>query len=91
MSAVTFVTRMYTPLAFRETTERWLEAALAAIVAVVWVFVIPLELVLHDPSTGPVAAHTAEPAGPTAEPEAAGAPMNVGAADRPIRLTLPCS
>jgi hypothetical protein len=63
MSAATFVTRTYTPLAFRETTERCLVAALAATVAVVWVFVIPLELVLHDPSTEPVAAQPAEPAG----------------------------
>ena len=50
MSAATFVTRTYTPLAFRETTERWLVAVLATVVAVVWCFVIPLEIVLHEPS-----------------------------------------
>jgi hypothetical protein len=39
-------TRTYTPLALREPAERWLVAALAAIVAVVWCLVLPLELVL---------------------------------------------
>ena len=50
MSAATFVTRTYTPLAFREETERWLIATLAVIVAVVWCCVIPLEIVLHGSS-----------------------------------------
>ena len=85
MSAATFVTRTYTPLAFRETTERWLVAVLATVVAVVWCFVIPLEIVLHDPSAGPVAARTAQRR--PAEPER---PAQ-RSADRPIRLTLPCS
>jgi hypothetical protein len=47
MSAASFVTRWYTPLASREETERWVVAALATIVAVVWCLVLPLELVLH--------------------------------------------
>ena len=63
MSAATFVTRTYTPLALRETTERRLVAVLATVVAVVWCFVIPLELVLHDPGAGPVSSRTAKQAG----------------------------
>jgi hypothetical protein len=62
MSAATFVTRWYTPLAFREATERRVVAALAAVCAVVWLVVIPLELVLHDRASRPV--------GPQAQPAA---------------------
>ena len=40
-------TRTYTPLALRDTTERWLIATLVAFVAVLWCFVLPLEFVLH--------------------------------------------
>jgi hypothetical protein len=54
MSAVTSVTRWYTPLAFREATERRVVAALAAVCAVVWLVVIPLELVLHARANDPV-------------------------------------
>jgi len=46
MSA-TVVTRTYTPLALRDTSERWLIAILVAFVAVLWCFVLPLEFVLH--------------------------------------------
>jgi hypothetical protein len=48
MSATTFATRSYTPLAFREETERWIVLTLASIVAVVYLFVIPLEIVMHE-------------------------------------------
>jgi hypothetical protein len=47
MSAATSVTRWYTPLAFRGEGERRLVAVLAAVSAVVWLVVIPLELALH--------------------------------------------
>jgi hypothetical protein len=63
VSAGTFVTRTYTPLAFRETTERWLIAALATMVAVLWLFVIPLEIVLHDSASPAAATPTANAAG----------------------------
>ena len=46
MGAANFVTRAYTPLAFRAETERWVILTLAVITAVVWLLVIPLELVL---------------------------------------------
>lgn len=49
------------PLAFQESTERWIVGGLAAVVAVLWCFVIPLELVLHD-SGGPVASQATAPA-----------------------------
>jgi hypothetical protein len=42
------LTRSYTPLAFREQTERWVVFTLAFIVAVVWLVVIPLEIVLYE-------------------------------------------
>ena len=61
MSAVTLATRTFTPLAFRESTERWVVGVLATVVAVLWCFVIPLEVVLHD-SGAPVASETAAPA-----------------------------
>jgi len=48
VSTATFATRSYTPLAFREETERWIVAAPATIVPVVYVFVIPLEIVMHE-------------------------------------------
>ena len=48
MSTVTFATRTYTPLAFREETERRIVATLVVIVAIVYVFVIPLEIVMHE-------------------------------------------
>ena len=83
MSAATFVTRTYTPLAFREATERWLVAVLATVVAVLWCFVIPLEFVLHDPSTGPVA-----PARPRRPPEP-GRPAQTRRPPDPV--TSPCS
>ena len=47
MSAATLVTRVYTPLAFRQATERRVVAALAGIDAALWCIVIPLEFVLH--------------------------------------------
>ena len=47
MSA-TVATRTYTPLALRDTTERWLIAMLVAFVSVLWCFVLPLEFVLHS-------------------------------------------
>jgi hypothetical protein len=49
-NTATLVNHTYTPLAFRPETERWLVAVLASLVAVVWCFVIPLEIVLHDPA-----------------------------------------
>jgi hypothetical protein len=45
MSA-TVATRTYTPLALRDTTERWLVAMLVAFVAALWCVVIPLEVAL---------------------------------------------
>ena len=45
MSA-TVATRTYTPLALREPAERWIVALLTALVAAVWCFVLPLEIVL---------------------------------------------
>ena len=62
MATATFVTRTYTPLAFREATERRLVAALAVVVAVVWCFVLPLELVLHDSGSPAVGATATKPA-----------------------------
>ena len=46
MTDVTFITRSYTALAFREATERWLVATLATLVAALWLFVLPLEILL---------------------------------------------
>ena len=63
MSVATFANRVYTPLAFREETERWVVGVLATIVAVVWVVVIPLELVMHEHGNAQVAAQP-KPAGP---------------------------
>ena len=62
MTAATFVTRTYTPLAFRESTERRLVASLAIVVAVVWCFVLPLGYVLHDSGGPAVAAQATGPA-----------------------------
>ena len=45
MSA-TVATRTYTPLALRDSTERWLVAMLVALVAALWCVVIPLEVAL---------------------------------------------
>ena len=61
MTAASLATRTFTPLAFRESTERWVIGVLATVVAVLWCFVIPLEIVLHD-SGGPVGSQTAVPA-----------------------------
>jgi len=47
MSATTLLNRSYTPLVFREATERRVIVVLAAICAVVWLLVIPLEFALH--------------------------------------------
>jgi hypothetical protein len=42
----TVATRTYTPLALRAPAERWVVALLATLVAAVWCFVLPLEIVL---------------------------------------------
>ena len=58
MSTISLATRSYTPLAFREETERWVVATLATIVAVLYVFVIPLEIVMHERGNQAVVAKT---------------------------------
>ena len=54
MGAAAVITRTYTPLAFKPATERWLVLVLSTIVASVWLFVIPLELLLHERGSGAV-------------------------------------
>jgi hypothetical protein len=46
-SALSFLHRSYTPLAFREQTERRVIALLSAFGGIVWLVMIPLELVLY--------------------------------------------
>ena len=60
MSAATFVTRTYTPLAFRESTERWLVASSRRSSPSLWCVVIPLEIVLHESGRGAAATQIAK-------------------------------